>query len=85
VQTIETVLEFGYDEPSRLSFEQVRGSLKAITGAWQLDALDGDRTQVTYELEVEAGGVGEQQPDDAAGLDLQLAGDLRARRAARRR
>ncbi|HVL30606.1 MAG TPA: SRPBCC family protein [Solirubrobacteraceae bacterium] len=57
VQTISTLQRVRYEPPLRLTFEQDRGNLKALRGAWRLEDLGAGRTRATYELEVQAGGV----------------------------
>ena len=48
-------LAFEYEAPARLSWVQRDGDLKALTGSWQLAALDGGRTRATYALDADPG------------------------------
>jgi carbon monoxide dehydrogenase subunit G len=59
VRTLHSRLEFAYESPSRLSWEQERGELKSIVGSWELSGLDGGaRTQATYRVSVDLGMLG---------------------------
>ena len=55
VRMVTTRVRFTYDEPNRLSWEQVKGDLKSLVGAWVLEDLGNGRTKVTYELEGDPG------------------------------
>jgi carbon monoxide dehydrogenase subunit G len=48
-------VRFAYDGPSRLSWVQERGDLKAMTGSWELEDLGAGRTRVTYALHADPG------------------------------
>jgi uncharacterized protein YndB with AHSA1/START domain len=85
VQTLSTVQRVRYEPPLRLSFEQERGSLKTLRGAWRLEDLGGGRTRATYDLEVAVGGVLGRLVSGAVEdrlrdvLVMRLPGELRAR------
>lgn len=57
VRKIKTILRFAYEEPTRVSWTQEKGDLKTLSGAWELEDLGGDRTQVTYRLDADPGRV----------------------------
>jgi ribosome-associated toxin RatA of RatAB toxin-antitoxin module len=57
VRMVTTRVRFTYDEPTRLSWEQEKGDLKSLVGAWVLEDLGDGRTKVTYELEGDPGRV----------------------------
>lgn len=48
-------LSFAYDPPTRLSWVQERGDLKALTGSWRLEVLGPARTRATYALDADPG------------------------------
>jgi ribosome-associated toxin RatA of RatAB toxin-antitoxin module len=56
IQTIRTVQRLRYEPPLSLAFSQESGSLKSLHGSWGLEDLGGERTQATYQLDVEPGG-----------------------------
>jgi uncharacterized membrane protein len=55
VRTIRAHLRYSYDAPSRISWEQERGDVKALRGWWRLEDLGAGRTRATYGLEVDPG------------------------------
>jgi ribosome-associated toxin RatA of RatAB toxin-antitoxin module len=55
VRGLRCLLRFTYAEPKAIDFVQERGDVKALRGRWSLEALGGDRTRVTYGLEVDPG------------------------------
>ena len=55
VRTIRSRLRFAYDPPTRITWEQERGDVKALRGSWRLEDLGGGRTRATYGLEVDPG------------------------------
>jgi carbon monoxide dehydrogenase subunit G len=55
VRKIKTRVRFSYDAPTRLSWTQEKGDLKALTGAWILEDLGGGRTRATYTIEADLG------------------------------
>lgn len=57
VTKIKMQLRCSYAPPERMSFERVCGDLADLSGSWRLEDLGGGRTKVTYQLDVEAGGV----------------------------
>lgn len=57
VRTIKSTVRFSYEEPTRLTWTQEEGELKSVEGSWTLSDLGGDRTEATYDLEVDLGRV----------------------------
>ncbi len=57
VKDLTSHQRFTYDGPTTLSWEQVKGDAKSITGSWKLIDLGGDRTSATFSLEVDPGRV----------------------------
>ena len=57
VTKIKMKLECSYSAPTTMSFERVSGDLSALSGSWQLADLGDGRTGVTYQLDVNPGGV----------------------------
>ena len=55
VKTIRTRLRFGYEEPTRVTWDQEKGDVKALTGWWDLVDLGEGRTRATYGLDVDPG------------------------------
>jgi ribosome-associated toxin RatA of RatAB toxin-antitoxin module len=55
VRTLSSEIRFSYERPDRIAWVQEDGDLKAVQGSWELEDLDGDRTRVTYWLEVDLG------------------------------
>jgi carbon monoxide dehydrogenase subunit G len=50
VTTIKTKVRFTYEEPTKLSWTQVKGDLKSMDGSWELEDLGDGRTRATYAL-----------------------------------
>lgn len=57
VSKIKMKLSCTYSAPTRMSFERTSGDLSDLAGAWRLEDLGGGRTQATYQLDVNPGGV----------------------------
>jgi ribosome-associated toxin RatA of RatAB toxin-antitoxin module len=57
VRTVKTVVRFAYEPPTRLSWTQEKGDVKALEGSWELEDLGNGRTGATYALEVDTGRV----------------------------
>ena len=57
VTRIKMKLECSYAPPTTQSFVRVSGDLSALSGSWELSDLGDDRTGVTYQLDVNPGGV----------------------------
>lgn len=57
VRTIKSTVRFTYNGPSALTWRQEKGELKSVEGRWELRELDENRTQATYSLEVDLGGM----------------------------
>jgi uncharacterized membrane protein len=55
VKTVKALLRFSYDEPAGIRWEQEKGDVKALTGWWAFEDLDGGRTRATYGLDVDPG------------------------------
>lgn len=55
VRTLGSEIRFSYREPSRISWVQEEGDLKAVQGSWELEDLGDGRTRATYWLEVDLG------------------------------
>ena len=55
VKPFASRLSFAYEPPTRLSWMQERGDLKALTGSWRLEVLDAGRTRATYALDADPG------------------------------
>jgi ribosome-associated toxin RatA of RatAB toxin-antitoxin module len=58
VRTIKSIVRFSYVGPSRLTWQQEKGDLKSVEGSWELEDLSGDRTRVTFNIEVDLGRIG---------------------------
>ena len=57
VRTIRSTIRFTYNGPATLAWRQEKGELKSVDGRWELEDLGGNRTRVTYSLEVDLGRV----------------------------
>jgi hypothetical protein len=57
VRHVKTQVRFGYDAPTRLFWEQVKGDLKSVEGSWTLEDLGDGRTRATYTLDSDPGRV----------------------------
>ncbi len=57
VRTIKSTVRFAYNGPATLAWKQEKGELKSVEGRWELEDLGGNRTRVTYSLEVDLGRV----------------------------
>lgn len=57
VKELKSRQRFTYEEPTRLSWQQEKGDMKSISGAWELEDLGNGRTKVTYYLETDPGRV----------------------------
>jgi uncharacterized membrane protein len=55
VRRLGADLRFSYPGPTRIEWEQDDGDLKAVEGSWELEDLGGERTRVTYSLDVDLG------------------------------
>lgn len=55
VRRLGSDIRFSYEQDSRISWVQEDGDLKAVEGSWELEDLGGERTRVTYWLEVDLG------------------------------
>ncbi len=55
VRTLNSTLRFGYEAPTKITWEQTEGDLKSVRGSWEFEDLGGDRTRATYWMEVDLG------------------------------
>ncbi len=55
VRTVNSIVRFRYDGPTRLSWTQEKGELKSVEGSWELEDLGDGRTRATYSIETELG------------------------------
>jgi uncharacterized membrane protein len=55
VRTIRSRLRYAYEPPTRITWDQERGDVKAVHGWWRLEDLGSGRTRATYGLEVDPG------------------------------
>ncbi len=55
VRRLGAEMRFSYERPTRIEWVQEDGDLKSVEGSWELEDLGGDRTAVTYRLEVDLG------------------------------
>jgi carbon monoxide dehydrogenase subunit G len=57
VRKLTARVRFHYEGPARLRWTQEKGDMKALQGAWELEALGPGRTRATYRLEADTGRV----------------------------
>lgn len=57
IAQIKMKLECGYSPPTQMTFERTSGDLSALSGSWALSDLGDGRTNATYQLDVNPGGV----------------------------
>jgi uncharacterized membrane protein len=57
VRKARTTVRFSYDPPNGLSWEQVEGDPKWLTGSWEFEDLGEGRTKATYAIESDPGRV----------------------------
>jgi hypothetical protein len=55
VKTVRSIVRFTYEEPFVVSWEQEKGDLKHVVGAWELEELSGGLTRATYRLSGDPG------------------------------
>jgi ribosome-associated toxin RatA of RatAB toxin-antitoxin module len=56
IRAVKSIVRFTYDgAPQRLAWTQEKGDLKSVDGSWELEDLGGERTRVTYSIEVDLG------------------------------
>jgi carbon monoxide dehydrogenase subunit G len=58
VRTLKATVRFDYDSPTKLSWTQLKGDMKSVTGSWTLEDLGGERTRATYSVDVDFGRLG---------------------------
>jgi len=57
VTKIKMKLACSYAPPAQMNFERVSGDLSSLSGSWRLEDLGAGRTKVSYQLDVNPGGV----------------------------
>ena len=57
VRAVKAIVRFTYEPPTRLTWTQEKGDLKAVNGSWELEDLGSGRTRATYRIEVDLGRV----------------------------
>ena len=55
VKKVRARLRFAYQPPDGLTWEQEKGELKWLKGAWEFEELGGGRTRATYGLRADTG------------------------------
>jgi ribosome-associated toxin RatA of RatAB toxin-antitoxin module len=55
VRKVTTRVRFSYDDGREVRWEQEKGDLKSLVGAWELDDLGDGRTRATYRLNGDPG------------------------------
>jgi uncharacterized membrane protein len=55
VKTVKARLKFTYDEPTSITWDQLKGDVKSLHGWWTLEDLGDNRTRATYGLDVDPG------------------------------
>ena len=57
VKTTNQQLRFEFDEPTGMSWIQIKGDVKSLEGSWEFVELAADRTEATFALVVDPGRV----------------------------
>ena len=57
VRRVKAQVRVDYDGPTRLGWTQVKGDMKSVHGAWELEDLGAGRTKATFRLEIDPGRV----------------------------
>lgn len=57
VRKVETLNRFSYEPKTAVRWEQVKGDIKSLHGAWELREVSEGRTEVTFRLEGDPGRV----------------------------
>jgi ribosome-associated toxin RatA of RatAB toxin-antitoxin module len=55
VRRIKARVRFSYEGPTRLSWAQEQGDMKAVEGSWELEDLGDGRTRATFNLDADPG------------------------------
>jgi carbon monoxide dehydrogenase subunit G len=55
VRALKSRIRFTYEGPTRLSWVQETGDMKAVNGSWELTDLGSGRTRARYHTEVDLG------------------------------
>ena len=55
VRSIKSIVRFSYEGPTRLSWKQEEGDLKAVEGRWELEEVGDGRTRATYWIQADLG------------------------------
>jgi uncharacterized membrane protein len=57
VRKVETINRFSYEPQTAVRWEQIKGDIKSLAGAWELRDLGDGRTHVTFRLDGDPGRV----------------------------
>lgn len=57
VRRVKSRVRIRYEGPTRLSWTQEEGDLKAVDAVWELEDLGNERTRASYSFDVDPGGV----------------------------
>ena len=57
VKMVKSIVRFSYERPNVVSWEQEKGDLKSVVGAWELEDLEDGFIRVTYRMEGDPGRV----------------------------
>ena len=55
VKEVKTIQRFTYEPPHAVRWTQVKGDMKAASGAWLLEDLGDNRTRATFAAEIDPG------------------------------
>ena len=55
IKRLVSTLRYSYETPTRISWSQEQGDLKAVVGSWELEDLGSGITRAAYRLEVDPG------------------------------
>lgn len=58
IRMFHTRVQFSYEGPHRLAWEQIRGDLKSMRGSWEFADLGDGLTRVSYRLALDPGRLG---------------------------
>jgi uncharacterized membrane protein len=58
LRTVRTQVRFDYQPPTRLTWEQIEGDLKSLSGMWELTDLGNGRTAARYWAGADLGRLG---------------------------
>ncbi|MGA9857822.1 MAG: SRPBCC family protein, partial [Solirubrobacteraceae bacterium] len=57
VRRVRSRVRIRYERPTRLTWTQERGDLKAVKAVWEFEDLGDGRTHVRYQLDADLGGL----------------------------